>query len=115
MDYYTNLYIFYIFILIEFLLAWDSLFMTAEIYTLVLSLFLFLVTLSMTRNNYLIIGNSILAIITVPVADVFFIFYPEEIGGYALSLCFALLYGIAVLKLVFRQILHQPSLTDTPG
>ena len=87
------------------------------IYTLVLSLFLFLFTLIMTRNNYLIIGNSILALITVPVAWHYFNGWtsPQEIGGYALSLCFALLYGIAVLKLVFRQIRHQPNLTDTPG
>ena len=86
------------------------------IYTLVLSLFLFLFTLIMTRNNYLIIGNSILAIITFPVTIYCLSeFGPTEIGGYALSLCFALLYGIAVLKLVFRQIRHQPNLTDTPG
>ena len=86
------------------------------IYTLVLSLFLFLFTLIMTRNNYLIIGNSILAIITFPVALYCLSEYgPTEIGGYAFGLCFALLYGIAVLKLVFKQIRHQPNLTDTPG
>ena len=86
------------------------------VYTLVLSLFLFLFTLIMTRNNYLIIGNSILAIITFPVALYCISEYgPTEIGGFAFGLCFALLYGIAVLKLVFRQIRHQPNLTDTPG
>ncbi len=105
----------YIYCLIQTLLNWSSLFSGTQIYTYVLSLFLFLFTLIMTRNNYLIIGNSIMAIITVPVAMQFLSFGPTEIGGYALSLCFALLYGIAVLKLVFRQIRHQPNLTDTPG
>ena len=110
----------YMYFLIQTLLDYvdyGSLFAEAPvILTLVLSLFLFLFTLIMTRNNYLIIGNSILAIITVPVVmSCLDTFGPSEIGGYALFLCFALLYGIAVLKLVFRQIRHQPNLTDTPG
>jgi hypothetical protein len=104
----------FIFIYIRFLIIglydWESVGESPSvIYTLVLSLFLFLFTLIMTRNNYLIIGNSILAIITVPVVMSCLNPGPSEIGGYAFGLCFALLYGIAVLKLVCRRFCTSPA------
>ena len=67
------------------------------IFTIVLSLCLFLVTLFMTKDNYIKIENYTLSIISIPVVFYFFVLQ-FEFGGYLLNICFAVLYVIAVLK-----------------
>ena len=80
------------------------------IFTFVFSLCLFLVTLFMTKDNYIKIENYILAIITIPVAFYFFGFLEFEFGGYILNICFAVLYVIAVLKVfLLKKIEENPA------
>ncbi|MCD4724971.1 MAG: hypothetical protein K8R63_09010 [Bacteroidales bacterium] len=80
------------------------------IFTIVLSLCLFLVTLFMTKDNYIKIENYILAIITIPVAYYFFGFLEFDFGGYLLNICFAVLYVIAILKVFpLKKIEENPT------
>ena len=66
--------------------------------TLVFSLFLFVLTIIKSKDNYLRIENFILSIITIPVAFYFFSILEFEFGGYLLNISFTVLYVIAVLK-----------------
>ena len=73
------------------------------IFPLVLSLFLIVLTMLKSKDNYLKIENYILSIITIPVVYFCFWFildfiFEFEFGGYLLNICFAVLYVIAVLK-----------------
>jgi hypothetical protein len=81
----------------------DGVFIIIYIFPLVLSLFLIVLTMLKSKDNYLKIENYILSIITIPV--VYFSFgsildfgFGFEFGGCLLNICFAVLYVIAVLK-----------------
>ena len=81
----------------------DGVFIIIYIFPLVLSLFLIVLTMLKSKDNYLKIENYILSIITIPVVYFFFLFILDfgfgfEFGGYLLNICFAVLYVIAVLK-----------------
>ena len=71
---------------------------TPVILSLVFSLFLFVLTMLKSKDNYLKIENYILSIITIPVAFYIVLLLDCEFGGYLLNICFAVLYVIAVLK-----------------
>jgi len=68
------------------------------IFPLVFSLFLFVLTMLKSKDNYLKIENYILSIITIPVAFYIVLLLDCEFGGYLLNICFAVLYVIAVRK-----------------
>jgi hypothetical protein len=73
------------------------------IFPLVLSLFLIVLTMLKSKDNYLKIENYTLSIISIPVVYISFWFILDfgfgfEFGGYLLNICFAVLYVIAVLK-----------------
>ncbi len=77
----------------------------------VFSLFLFVLTIVKSKDNYQKIENYIVSIITIPVAYFFvFLFFVFEFGGYLLNICFAVLYVIAVLKVfLLKKIEENPT------
>jgi hypothetical protein len=104
--------IIYAFIMVLFLIVVDGInygffadggLNISNILPFVLSLFLIVLTMLKSKDNYLKIENYILSIITIPVVYFFFgcildFGFGFEFGGYLLNICFAVLYVIAVLK-----------------
>ena len=79
----------------------DGVFINMYIFPLVLSLFLIVLTMLKSKDNYLKIENYTLSIISIPVVFFFFLIFLEvgfNLAGYLLNICFAVLYVIAVLK-----------------
>ncbi|MEN8251602.1 MAG: hypothetical protein ABFS32_21950 [Bacteroidota bacterium] len=79
---------------------------------LVFSLFLFVLTIIKSKDNYLKIENCILSIITIPVVYFFLIGIIEfdfEFGAYLLNISFAVLYIIAVLKVFILKDVEDRS------
>lgn len=74
---------------------------------LVFSLFLFILTIIKSKDNYLKIENCILSIITLPVALCFFSFFELEFGGYLLNISFIVLYVTAVLKVFMLNSIEE--------
>lgn len=68
------------------------------IFSLVFSLFLIVLTMLKSKDNYLKIENYILSIITIPILCYSVLLLDCEFGGYLLNICFAVLYVIAVRK-----------------
>ena len=83
------------------------------IFSLVFSLFLIVLTMLKSKDNYLKIENYTLSIISIPVVFYFFGFlldFDFEFGGYLLNICFAILYVIAVLKVfLLKKIEENPA------
>lgn len=80
----------------------------------VFSLFLIVLTMLKSKDNYLKIENYILSITTIPVVYFFFwvnlnlgIGFGFEFGGYLLNICFAVLYVIAVLKVFLVEEIKE--------
>jgi len=85
-----------------------------DIISLVFCLFLIVLTMLKSKDNYLKIENYILSIITIP-AVVYFIFSINELefGGYLLNICFVVLYVIAVLKVfLLKKNEENPKLNN---
>lgn len=83
---------------------------SSVIFPLVFSLFLFVLTIVKSKDNYQKIENFIVSIITIPVAYFFFGLLEFEFGGYLLNICFAVLYVIAVLKVfLLKKIEENPT------
>jgi hypothetical protein len=80
---------------------------TTIIFPLAISLFLFVLTIVKSKDNYLKIENYILSIITLPVAFYFFGILEFEFGGYLLNISFAVLYVIAVLKVFLLKKMRK--------
>jgi len=100
--------IIYAFIMVIFLIeVANEIIIISLIFPLVFSLFLIVLTMLKSKDNYLKIENYILSIITIPVVyfSIWFILnsgFGFEFGSYLLNICFAVLYVIAVFK-VFSQ------------
>jgi hypothetical protein len=113
--------IIYSFIIVLFLIEAVKNIINPEIYlggfsisytlALVLSLFLFVLTIIKSKDNYLKIENYILSIITLPVALYFFSILEFEFGGCLLNICFAVLYVIAVLKVFLVEEIEESPTT----
>ncbi len=69
-------------------------------FTLVFSLFLFVLTIIKSKDNYLKIKNYIIAIITIPVVSYSIWITEFEFGGFLLNISFIVLYTIAILKVL---------------
>lgn len=79
------------------------------IISLVFSLFLIVLTMLKSKDNYLKIENYTLSIISIPVVFYFFVLQ-FEFGGYLLNICFAVLYVIAVRKVfLLKKIEKNPT------
>ncbi|MEN8225055.1 MAG: hypothetical protein ABFS05_06800 [Bacteroidota bacterium] len=88
----------------------DELFgnLTLIIISLLFSLFLLTLTLIKLKDKYLEIENYILSIISIPVVYFFpFSLFEFEFGGYLLSICFSVLYVIAVLKVFLLKDIEE--------
>lgn len=68
------------------------------ILTVILCLGLFLLSIFIVKKNHIKIENILVAIIAIPTVYFSTGFFELDYGGYILSICFAVLYVIAVLK-----------------
>lgn len=73
-------------------------FLVIYIIALVFSLFLFVLTIIKSKDDYFKIENFIISIIAIPVVSHCILITVFEFGGYLLNISFAALYLLAVLK-----------------
>jgi len=105
-------------IMVLFLIVVANEIIISLIFPLVFSLFLIVLTMLKSKDNYLKIENYILSIITIPVVYFFFLFILDfgfgfEFGGYLLNICFVVLYVIAVLKVfLLKKNEENPKLNN---
>ena len=115
-----GLEILYAFILILFLInivtngfsqSYKNLFDIPVILTVILSLGLVLLTILINKDNQMKVENIVVAIIAIPAVYFSTGFVELDYGGYILSICFAALYVIAVLKVFLIKEIEESSST----
>jgi hypothetical protein len=83
---------------------------------LLFSLFLIVLTMLKSKDNYLKIENYTLSIISIPVVFYFFLFFLQvgfNLAGYLLNICFAVLYVIAILKVFLLKKMRKTLQPET--